>query len=404
MPAARESFFVTCAPGLEPLLHDEARGLKLSKVERQVGGIHFEGTLRDAMRANLWMRTAVRVLMRVARFEAKDEAALYAGASAVDWTRFLGPDGRLTVDAHSNASELDHTLFIEQRVKDAIVDRFRAGEGRRPSVDKQDPDLAVHVHLVKNRCTLLVDSSGESLHKRGWRKYQGRAPLAETLAAALVLFSEWDRRSPLIDPFCGGATILIEAAMIAADIAPGSRRPSFGFQRWPGYDAAAWSALLEQARKAAKPRQKLILRGRDWDPATVAGAAENIASAGLEGRIEVELGEATDWQPRAGWNAWIVTNPPYGERVGQERGLDESYRRFGEFVRTRCGGFHLALLTSNPRLGEALALPGVKRRALLNGPLQCELLTAIVPARDRARPHHAGGRGPALLRSRRALA
>jgi len=375
MPVAREIFFVTCAPGLEPLLHEEARALKLSKVERQVGGIHFEGTLHDAMRANLWLRTAVRVLMRVARFEAKDEAALYAGASGVDWARFLGPDGRLMVDAHSNASELDHTLFIEQRVKDAIVDGFRAGEGRRPSVDKQDPDLAVHVHLVKNRCTLLVDTSGESLHKRGWRKYQGRAPLAETLAAALVLFSDWDRRSPLIDPFCGGATILIEAAMIAAGIAPGLRRPSFGFQRWPGYDAAAWSALLEQARKAAKPQQKLILRGRDWDPATVAGAAENIASAGLEGRIEVEQGEATDWQPRAGWNAWIVTNPPYGERVGQERGLDESYRRFGEFVRTRCGGFHLALLTSNPRLGEALALPDVKRRALLNGPLQCELLT-----------------------------
>jgi 23S rRNA G2445 N2-methylase RlmL len=377
--AARETFFVTCAPGVEPLLHAEARALKLSKVERQVGGIQFEGTLHDAMRANLWMRTAVRVLMRVARFEAADQAALYAGASTVDWTRFLSGEGSLMVDAHSNASALDHTLFVSQRVKDAIVDRFRESEGRRPDVDKQDPDLGVHVHLVKDRCTLLVDTSGESLHKRGWRRYQGRAPMAETLAAALVLFSDWDQRSPLVDPFCGGATILIEAAMIAANIAPGARRPSFGFQRWPGYDAAAWTSLTQAAQKAQRPIPKLVLRGRDWDPATIAGANENIASCGLAANITVELGEATEWQPRAGWNAWIITNPPYGERVGQERGLDESYRRFGHFVRTRCAGFHLALLTSNPRLAQALALERVQRRALLNGPLQCELLTAVVP-------------------------
>ncbi|MEO6710243.1 MAG: THUMP domain-containing protein, partial [Planctomycetota bacterium] len=202
--ADREFFFVTCAPGLEPLLHAEARELKLSKVERQVGGIQFEGTLADAMRANLWMRTAVRVLLRVARFDASDDKLLYAGASTVDWNRFLKSDGSFAIDAHTNASVLDHTLFIEQRVKDAIVDGFRAREGRRPDVDKDDPDLSVHVHLVKNRATLLVDTSGESLHKRGWRRYQGRAPISETLAAALVMYSGWDLRAPLIDLFCGG--------------------------------------------------------------------------------------------------------------------------------------------------------------------------------------------------------
>ena len=372
-------FFVTCAPGLEVLLHAEARELKLGKVERQVGGIQFEGTLLDAMRANLWMRTAIRVLMRIARFEAKDDAALYAGASEVDWSQFIAGERTFAIVAHTNASALDHTLFIEQRVKDAIVDKLRTEAGERPDVDKQDPDVSIHVHLVKDRCTLLVDTSGESLHKRGWRRYQGRAPLSETLAAALVLFSGWDRRAPLVDPFCGGATILIEAALLARNIAPGMRRKQIGFQRWPGYDADAWKRLLEQAQRAANPKSRLVLQGRDWDPATIEGAKENLASAGLEDAIDIELGEATEWEPTKGWNAWIITNPPYGERVGVERGLDESYRRFGRFVAAQCSGYTLALLTANPRLAEALALPGLQRRALLNGPLECMLLSGRIP-------------------------
>ncbi len=371
-------FFVTCAPGLEILLHAEARELRLGKVERQVGGIQFEGTLVDAMRANLWLRTAVRVLMRVSRFEAKDDAALYAGARAVDWSRFLAGERRFVIDAHTNASALDHTLFIEQRVKDAIVDRFRELENRRPDVDKQDPDVSIYVHLVKDRCTLLVDTSGESLHKRGWRRYQGRAPLSETLAAALVLFSGWDRRAPLIDPFCGGGTILIEALLLARNIAPGSFRKQFGFQRWPGYDETAWKKLVDEAARAAKPNARPVLQGRDWDPATIAGAAENLHGAGIEAAIEFTVGEATEWEPKPGWNAWIVTNPPYGERVGAERALEASYTRFGQFVAEGCDGYHLSLLTSSQRLAEALRLPRLSRRPLLNGPLECVLLSGPV--------------------------
>jgi len=377
--ASRENFFVTCAPGLEPLLHAEARELKLAKVERQVGGIQFEGTLRDAQRANLWLRTAVRVLLRVARFEASDDKLLHAGASEVDWSRFLGPDGSFAIDAHTNMSVLDHSLFIEQRVKDAIVDQFRAREGRRPNVDKETPDLSVHVHLVKDRCTLLADTSGESLHKRGWRRYQGRAPLSETLAAAVVKLSGWDQRAPLVDPFCGGGTLLIEAALLARNIAPALRRERFGFQRWPGYDAAEWERLRAEAQRAMKPGVKLHLFGRDWDPATIDGARENLAGAGLEDEIELEVGEASEWEPRKGWNAWIVTNPPYGERIGSERGLEESQRRFGELLKTRCSGYHLALLSANPRLAQVLGLQDAEMRALLNGPIECTLTIARIP-------------------------
>jgi putative N6-adenine-specific DNA methylase len=185
-------------------------------------------------------------------------------------------------------------------------------------------------------------------------------------------------RSPLVDPFCGGGTLLVEAALMARNVAPGTLREKFGFQRWPGYDASAWKKLQDDARRAVKP-VKLHLFGRDWDPATIAGARENMEAAGLADEIELEVGEATEWEPRKGWNAWIVTNPPYGERVGTERGLEESYRRFGEFVRTRCGGYHLALFTANPKLADALLLETANRRALLNGPLECALITARIP-------------------------
>lgn len=370
----RESFFVTCAPGLEPVLHEEVKGLRLAKVERQVGGVYFEGTLEDAWRANLWLRTAVRVLMRVARFPAANADELYRGAHEVDWSPYLRPEGTLVVDAHASHSALDHSLFIAQRVKDGLVDAMREKHGVRPSVAKEDADLVIHAHVFRDRCTLLVDTSGESLHKRGWRRHQGRAPLSETLAAGIVLLSGWDRRSPLIDPFCGSATILIEAALIADGTAPGSFRERFGFERWPRHDAAAWRATREQALAGSKPARKVVLAGGDRDPAALEGARENVAAAGLEGRIALERLDALELAPRKGWNAWIVSNLPYGERVGAERGLDALYRGFDDVLRERCAGYHAALLVP---LGAGTRYFGTTKADALplsNGGLECELV------------------------------
>ncbi|MBI1853387.1 MAG: RNA methyltransferase [Planctomycetes bacterium] len=375
---SREVFFATCAPGIEPVLHEEIRALRLGHVERQVGGVHFEGTIRDAWRANLWLRTAVRVLQRVARFEASDANALHAGASSVDWSRFVRADGTFVVDARSKESALDHTLFVEQRVKDGIADQFRAKSGRRPSVDKESPELGVHVHLFRDRCTLMVDTSGESLHKRGWRRFQGRAPLAETLAAAIVMMSGWDRRAPLLDPFCGSATILIEGALLAANVAPGLFRERFGFERWPGHDAGAWQAMRETARAESAFPPKLVVRGWDQNAEFVEKARENVAVAELADRIVLEVGGARDFEPRRGWNAWIVTNQPYGERVGDERDLELLYRRFGERLREFAVGSHLALLSGNPRLARSLGLKPDRVVALKNGALDCELLLAEI--------------------------
>jgi 23S rRNA (guanine2445-N2)-methyltransferase / 23S rRNA (guanine2069-N7)-methyltransferase len=372
--AARESFFATCAPGLEPLLLAEARALKLPKLEQQTGGVYFEGTLAEAARANLWLRTAVRVLLRLSRFQAAAADELYRGAAALDWSRFLEPEGSLVVAAHSNESVLDHTLFVEQRVKDAICDQFRERTGKRPSVDKDAPDLGVHVHLFRDRCSLLVDTSGESLHKRGWRRYQGRAPLAETLAAAVVLDSGWDRRSPLVDPFCGSGTLLVEAAWLALGIAPGSLRERFAFERWKEWEPALSAKLRAQAQQGELRSKKLILRGCDGDAEALTGARTNLESAGVADRIELERGRAETYEYKRGWNAWIASNPPYGERIGDERELEGLFARFGARVRERCGGWHATLLSGNPRLTQVLGLKAQRVRAVQNGAIACELL------------------------------
>ncbi len=374
-PARRERFFATCAPGLEALLHAEASELGLAKLERQVGGVYFEGTLDDALRANLWLRTAIRVLMRLARFEAKDGDALYAGASTVEWERFVRADGTLIVDAHTSDSALDHSLFLEQRVKDAIVDQLRDKFGTRPTVAKEGADLGVYVHLFRDRCTLLVDTSGDSLHKRGWRRFQGRAPLAETFAAALVLASGWDKRAPLVDPFCGSGTVLIEAALIARNMAPGLFREKFGCERWPSAELRKATQLREQARAAVKP-SKARLVGRDLDRAMLTGAKENLAAAGLGDAIELEHGNALEFAPRKGWGAWIVSNPPWGERIGEEREVARLYSQFGALLRERCAGFHASLLVRKGAIAEALRLPNPRRTRVLNGGIECEVVTA----------------------------
>ena len=372
----RHTFFATCAPGVEPMLHAEIKALRLSRPERQVGGVRFEGTHQDAQLANLWLRTAIRILQRVARFQAPDEDALYAGVAAVDWSQHLAPDGRLWIDSQVRDSALTHSGYVSQRVKDAIVDGLRTPDGTRPAIERDDPDLMVHLHLSRDRATLSLDTSGGSLHRRGWRRSQATAPLSETLAAAMLLASGWNMRAPLIDPFCGGGTLLVEGALMAGNRAPGLFRDQFGFEKWPQHDAAAFAALKEKARAQSRPLGKLRLVGRDWDPARLEETRAHAEFVGFEDALDLELAKASDFRPRHGWNAYIVTNPPYGGRVGKVEQLAELYRAFGHQLHEHCAGYHLALLCGEPRLLDALELPDARRRHLLNGGIACELLLA----------------------------
>ena len=248
-------------------------------------------------------------------------------------------------------------------------------------MDKEDSDLGVHVHLFRDRCTVSVDTSGSSLHKRGWRRFQGRAPLSETLAAAVVLFSGWDQRSPLLDPFCGSATLLIEAALLARGIPPGVFREQFGFERFTDHDARAYRRLredIERRGRQSRPR-RLILRGTEADPETLAGARLNLEATGLADAIELDSGDARSAEFRPGWNAWITTNPPYGQRVGAREDLRSLYRAFGARLREQCEGYHLALLSGNERLERDLGLPVGRVVELQNGALPCRLLVLEIP-------------------------
>ena len=375
MSNRRTTYFVTCAPGVEPILHGEARALGLARLERQVGGVRFEGTMRDAWRANLWLRTAVRVLRREGRFEAASESALDAGVSAIDWSRFLRPDGLLWVDAQTRDSGLDHSHFIAQRVKDAIVDQVRAADGTRPTVERENADVRVHLHLFRDRATLSVDTSGASLHRRGWRTAQGRAPLAETLAAAVVLMSGWDQRAPLIDPFCGTGTLLVEGGMIAANIAPGLSRERFGFERWSDHDAHGWEALRDEARAAVRIPSKLRLIGSDISAERVDEAHEHLAVQGLENLGALDVADARDFAPRPGWNATVVSNLPYGERVGDD--VEVLHGDFGARLR-ELEGYRVALLTGSSRLAGLLRLSRSERHRILNGGIECQLVTAEI--------------------------
>lgn len=377
-PAERFPLFATCAPGVEPALHAELTELQAARIERQVGGVYFQGDVGDVWRANLCLRTAIRVLLRVARFPAATEDDLYAGAREVPWERWMRPDGTLAVVAHASDSQLFHTGYLAQLVKDAVADRFRERTGVRPSVDKDAPELGIRVHLVKDRCALLVDTSGPSLHKRGWRRYQGRAPLSETLAAAMLLLSGWDRRAPLIDPFCGSGTIPIEAALLAAGRAPGEHRAGFAHERWPDHDARSYAALRAELCAPRPVPRKLRILASDHDAERIEGARANLAAAGLAGAVELAVADARDVELKRGWNAWIVTNPPYGERIGDARELAPLYAALGARLRAEAAGYHLTLLTGNARLADALELPELDRRTLVNGALECALLVGEV--------------------------
>ena len=375
LTAGRWTYFATCAPGVEPILHDEVRALGLATVERQVGGVRFDGTMRDAWRANLWLRTAVRVLRREARFEAASEGALDRGIGEIDWSRFVASDGTLWIDAQTRESSLDHSRYLAQRIKDVIVDQVRAGDGTRPDVARESADVRVHLHLFRDRATLSVDTSGASLHRRGWRTAQGRAPLAETLAAAIVLRSGWNRRAPLVDPFCGTGTVLVEGGLIAANLAPGLTRERFGFERWRGHDAAGWAAAREEARAAARIPKKLRLVGSDVVPARLEEARAHLEAVGLGHLARLEVADAREFAPRPGWNATVLSNLPYGERVGDD--VEALHGAFGERLRA-LDGYSVALLTGSSRLAGLLRLSRAERHRILNGGIECQLVTARI--------------------------
>ena len=314
------AYFATCPKGMEYLLRDELAALGAAEAHEALAGVHFAGSLETAYRACLWSRLASRVLLPLAEFEAADEAALYAGVQTIDWSQHLAAHGTLAVDAVTAQSKLAHSQFIAQRVKDAIVDQFRASEGARPSVDTEEPDLRIHLRLRRDRATVSLDLAGSPLHRRGWREAQGEAPLKENLAAAMLLRARWPelyaRGGALLDPMCGSGTLLIEGALMAADVAPGLRREYYGLLGWKQHDLALWRGLLDEARQRAEAGLRALrgcFFGSDSDPRAVQTAKRNAQQAGVAGFLSLERRDAAQIAPPAGYaEGLVITNPPYG--------------------------------------------------------------------------------------------
>lgn len=368
-------FFATAAKGTEPLLRDELTELGLPRVRADRGGVHFGAESRDAFRACLWSRIAQRVLEPLADFASPDEDALYEGVRSIDWQRVLDSERTLAVRAACRSSRLTHTQYIAQRTKDAVVDQLRERLGARPSVDRRSPDVQLFVHVVKDRATVYLDYSGDSLHEHGFRKQQGAAPIKETLAAALARYSGWDRESPLVDPMCGSGTLLIEAGLWAARRAPGLQRDAFGFERWADFDGAAaktLSELREEARAAALPLT-LSLIGSDNDVRALEAARANAEQAGL--RVNLRLAPLSSAMPSADRGGLLI-NPPYGERLG--RGSDLSTDLAAALRRFE--GYQRAMIV--PR-GFELPLRSDRFLLVYNGAIECELrrFEAAKPAR-----------------------
>ncbi|KFZ29733.1 50S rRNA methyltransferase [Pseudidiomarina atlantica] len=369
--------FATCAKGLEPLLFDELKQLGLSEVQQTIAGCRFQASLPEAYRVCLWSRLASRILLQLGQTEVgfKLESTT-AAIAATPWHEHFTANESFVVDFTGQNQQIRHTQFGAQLVKDGVVDHFRAQGLERPSIDKAEPDIRIHAHLHHNILTWYLDLSGDALHRRGYRLAQGAAPVRETLAAAIAMRAGVDESTQLlVDPFCGSGTLLLEAAMIVLDHAPGLLRERWGFNAWLQHDDVTWHALVAEAQQRltnAKAARSLKILGADNDPKVLAIADQNAQRLGFTDFCEWRAQDATQFtlpEELAGQTGLLLCNPPYGERLGEEVETLLLYRRFGQRLRTSFAGWQIAILAGDESLLKRLKLRSHKKYKLFNGAL-----------------------------------
>ncbi|HMF16744.1 MAG TPA: THUMP domain-containing protein [Gemmataceae bacterium] len=371
MPAHR--FFATCARGLEPVLSKELAELGALEIVPGRGGVHFAGDLALLYQANLWLRTAIRVLQPILEAAVTTPEELYDAVQTVDWSRYLTPEHTLAVDCNVRDSRITHSKYAALKTKDAICDQFVARCGKRPSVNVDEPMVGLNLHIYRDQAVLSLDSSGESLHKRGYRPILTKAPLNEALAAALVLLTGWTGDSSFADPMCGSGTLCIEAAWIALKRPPGLTRRRFGFMGWMDFDISLWTELRDQARRQVKKQLDAPILGSDLRKDAVAFARTNARAAGIGHLLHFDVKDIKDFQPPSGPPGTILCNPPYGERLGEEKDLEGLYRTLGEVI-GRSPGWKAFVFTGNARLARHIGLKAINQVHLFNGKIPCRLL------------------------------
>lgn len=356
------------------MLTQELRDLGAVGVEAGRGGVHFHGDLATLYRANLWLRTAIRVLRPILEVPVTSPDELYDAVRSVDWSKYMTPDHTLAVDCNVRDSQITHSKYAALRTKDAICDQFVERIGRRPSVNVEEPMVGLNLHIYRDQAVLSLESSGQSLHKRGYRPILTRAPLNEALGAALILFTSWKGDTPLVDPMCGSGTIPIEATWIVTRRPPGLTRRRFGFQGWMDFDVELWTALRDQARREMLKQLPAPIVGYDQRGDAISFSTGNARAAGVGHLVKFERRDLRDFRLPCDTPGTLLCNPPYGERIGEEKDLRSLYRLLGEVVRERCAGWSVHVFTGNPNLAREIGLPFAEQTPLFNGKISCRLL------------------------------
>ena len=365
------ALFAPCPRGLEMTLVAELNALGANDVSKVDGGVAFRGDADIMMKANLYSRTASRVLLKLAEGGYQQESDIYQLAMQIDWPRWFDVSRSIKVKTDAIGAQLRSLDFVSLKVKDAVCDRFRQANAGRPNVDTRTPDMRIHAFLTRDHATIYLDTSGEPLFKRGWREETGEAPLRENLAAGILLIAGYDGSQPLLDPMCGSGTFLVEAADIALKRAPGRNR-RFGFQRLREFDALSWEALLSEARAAELPVRNLAIKGSDRARNMLPVARANLQRAGLADAIELQAQDVLQARPFAD-SGFIVTNPPYGVRMDEQDALAELYPQLGDWLKAHFAGWTAHFFTGDLRLSDLIHLSVKRRTPLFNGSLPCRL-------------------------------
>ena len=366
--------FATCARGLESVLTDELVALGATEVAPGRGGVHFVGDLSVLYKANLWLRSAIRVLWPILEATVTSPEELYDAVRTIDWSRYMTPEHTIAVDSNVRDSHITHSKYAALKVKDAICDQFISKCGKRPSVDVEQPMVGLNLHIYKDAAVLSLESSGESLHKRGYRPILTRAPLNEALAAALVLMTGWHGEAPFVDPLCGSGTLCIEAAWIALRRPPGLTRRRFGFMGWLNFDIAMWTELRDQARRQVLTQLDRAVCGFDQRRDAIQFARGNTKAAGIGNLVRFDIKDLRDFRPPDGRPGVLLCNPPYGERIGEEKELKGLYKEMGNVFRDVCQGWRVFVFTGNAFLARQIGLKPTEQIHLFNGKIPCRLL------------------------------
>ena len=374
---------LTCPRGIELLLADEATKLGMTNIKTLTAGVSGIATIETAYKICLWSRLANRVLLILKEFKAPNTETLYQIVRDINWSEHMTPSNTFSIIFNGNGCGINNTHFGALKIKDAIVDYFRDTQSCRPSVIKENPDLRIHMYVKHTTATLSLDLSGTSLHQRGYRKQQGEAPIKENLAAAILIRSNWPKLmtegKALVDPMCGVGTLLIEGAMMAADIAPNLKRQHWGFKGWLGHVPRRWEKLIAEAEQRAKiglSQEPLWIRGYESDPRLIQPARNNLERAGLSNWVNIYQGELQTFNPKPnkGQTGLIVVNPPYGERLGNAANLLYLYQHLGERLREVCLNWQASIFTGNIDLCKRIGLRSHKQYAFMNGALPCKLI------------------------------